>query len=58
MPLEISCRDGHIEIAPAPRNVKVISKGRVRVAIAVEASEPLTDRIVEKTKRAIRKRER
>jgi AbrB family looped-hinge helix DNA binding protein len=57
MPLEISYRDGHIEIAPAPRKVKIVSKGRLRVATAVEQSEPLTDRVVEKTKRGIRTRE-
>jgi AbrB family looped-hinge helix DNA binding protein len=57
MPLEISCRDGHIEIAPAPRKVKIVSKGRLRIAVAVGPSEPLTDRLVEKTKRMIQNRE-
>ena len=57
MPLEISYRDGHIEIAPAPRKVKIVSKGRLKIAAAVEKSEPLTDRVVEKTKRSVRTRE-
>ena len=57
MPLEITYRDGHIEIAPAPRRVNVVRKGRVQVAVALESSESLTDYAVDKTKRAIRKRE-
>jgi AbrB family looped-hinge helix DNA binding protein len=57
LPLEITCRDGHIDITPAPRRVKVVKKGRVHVAVALEVSEPLTDSIVEKTKRVVRKRE-
>jgi AbrB family looped-hinge helix DNA binding protein len=56
-PLEISYRDGRVEIAPAPRKVKIVTKGRVRVAIATETSELLKDRTVERTKRALRKSE-
>lgn len=41
VPLEISCRDGRIEIQPAPREVRIIRKGRLKIAVPVEPSEPV-----------------
>ena len=56
MALEIRCRDGRIEIEPAPREVRIIKRGRVYVAEPLEASEPLTREIVRETQEAIRSR--
>ncbi|MEK7706289.1 MAG: AbrB/MazE/SpoVT family DNA-binding domain-containing protein, partial [Myxococcota bacterium] len=33
-PVEVIFRDGHIEIAPAPRAVAVVKKGRMKIARA------------------------
>jgi bifunctional DNA-binding transcriptional regulator/antitoxin component of YhaV-PrlF toxin-antitoxin module len=35
MPLRISFRDGRVEIEPAPREVRIVRKGRMRVAVPV-----------------------
>jgi AbrB family looped-hinge helix DNA binding protein len=37
MPLEVTLREGHIEIVPAPQRVRLVKKGRMLVA------EPETD---------------
>lgn len=43
MPLSITCHDGRIEIEPAPREVRIVRKGRVSVAVPVEpVEEPVT----------------
>jgi bifunctional DNA-binding transcriptional regulator/antitoxin component of YhaV-PrlF toxin-antitoxin module len=50
----VSCRDGRIEIEPAPREVRIVRKGRLAVAVPVEPSEPLTAETVRRTQKAIR----
>lgn len=50
----VSCRDGRIEIEPAPREVRIVRKGRLVVAVPVEPSEPLTAETVRRTQKAIR----
>lgn len=54
MPLDISYRDGRIEIEPAPREVRIVRKGLVAVAVPVEASEPLTEDVVEEVRSELR----
>jgi AbrB family looped-hinge helix DNA binding protein len=53
MPLEVSLRDGRIEIEPAPIAVDLVRKGGLLVAVPREPVEPLTNEIVEQTREAI-----
>ena len=57
MPLQISFRDGHVEIEPAPREVQLVRKGRFTVMVPVEeGGPPLTMDTVRDTLEAIRDR--
>ena len=56
--LEVTFRDGRIEIEPAPREVQIVRKGRVKVAVPVEESAPLTARTILETQRGLRNRHR
>jgi AbrB family looped-hinge helix DNA binding protein len=47
-PLEIQVRDGRIEIEPSPRDVRLVRKGRLTVAVPAVSSPPLTAEIVER----------
>jgi AbrB family looped-hinge helix DNA binding protein len=47
VPLEIQVRDGRIEIEPSSRDVHLVRKGRLTVAIPSAPSPPLTAEIVE-----------
>ena len=58
MPLRIVCRDGRIEIDPAPREVRVVRKGRMRVAIPVEQGDALPSAAVRDTTASVRARRR
>lgn len=54
MPLEVRCRDGVIELRPAPRAVRIVSEGLVRVARPEEPGEVLTEEQVRVTRDRIR----
>jgi bifunctional DNA-binding transcriptional regulator/antitoxin component of YhaV-PrlF toxin-antitoxin module len=54
MPLRIVFRDGHVEIEAAPREVRVVRKGRMRVAVALEDGAPLRSDAVRETTAATR----
>ena len=56
MPLEIRYADGRIEIEPAPRAVRIITKGCLQVAIPAGDSEPLAERTVLATRDDLRSR--
>lgn len=59
MPLKITFRDGHVEIEPAPRDVRLVRKGRFTVMVPVEEGGPaLTADVVQETLEAIRDRKR
>jgi AbrB family looped-hinge helix DNA binding protein len=58
VPLEIRCRDGLIEIEPATRKVRRIKKGRVAVAVPVEAGQVLTTDLVRRTQQHLRESRR
>jgi AbrB family looped-hinge helix DNA binding protein len=58
VPLDVTLRDGRIEIAPAPREVKFVQRGRFRVAVPTEASAPLTEDTVRAVRRHLRERDR
>ncbi len=50
----VRVRDGRVEIEPAPRKVKIIKRGAVRVAEGT--GEPLTRDVVEATRADLRVR--
>ena len=52
--LSVRVRDGRVEIEPAPRQVKIVKRGAVRVAQGT--GEPLTENIVTSTRAALRRR--
>jgi len=58
MPLQITVNDGRVEIEPAPREVRIVRKGRVSVAVPVEPVEPLTLATVNETIDRLRNGER
>jgi len=46
-PLHVVFKKGVIEISPKPRELRIVKKGLLRVAVPVEASEPLRTDIVD-----------
>ena len=56
MPLRITFHDGRIEIEPAPREIRLVRKGRLTVAVPVEDGPPLTAQVVNETLESIRNR--
>ena len=58
MPLRVVCRDGHVEIEQEPREVRIVRKGRIRVAVPVERSDALRSATVRETTVSIRGRRR
>lgn len=55
MPLAVTVIDGKIEIEPAPRPVKTVRRGRLTVAVPVEAGPELSTRTVRETQAAVRR---
>ena len=55
MPLQIRCRDGRIEIEPAPQSVTRVKKGRVAVA-SVASPARLSAETVRGTQQRLRGR--
>lgn len=53
MSLQITTREGRIEIEPVPRRVRIVQKGPLRVAVPDEPGPPLTEAIVEQVRREI-----
>jgi AbrB family looped-hinge helix DNA binding protein len=54
MTLDVRRTDGRIEIEPAPLDVTLVKKGRFLVAEAQGSVDPLTNDMVEETRRALR----
>jgi bifunctional DNA-binding transcriptional regulator/antitoxin component of YhaV-PrlF toxin-antitoxin module len=48
VPLDIQVREGRIEIEPSPRDVRLVRKGRLTVAVPVEPAPTLTAEMVER----------
>lgn len=42
MPLQITCREGRIEIEPRRRPVRIEKRGRLQIAVSVEPGEKLS----------------
>lgn len=56
IPLRVVYRDGHVEIEPEPREVRVVRKGRLRVAVPLERGEALRSATVRETTASVRGR--
>lgn len=54
MTLQVTVQEGRIEIEPAPRDVRIVQKGRLWVAVPAEEGPPLTEAAVERVRREIR----
>ena len=52
MTLDVRTREGCIEIEPVPLNVKLVRRGRLLVGVPREPVPPLTNEIVEETRRS------
>ena len=57
MSLRVTAREGRIEIEPVPRQVQVVQKGPLRIAVPVEERPPLTEATVEQVRREMRERD-
>ena len=53
VPLTIRCRDGRVEIEPAPLPVQRVRKGRLIVAVPHKEKERLTQDLVEETRQTL-----
>lgn len=56
MSLQITTREGRIEIEPVPRRVRIVQRGPIRIAVPDEPGPPLTESIVEQVRRQMRER--
>ena len=56
MSLQVSVREGRIEIEPVPRQVQIVQKGPLRIAVPVEEGPALSAAAVEQARREIRER--
>jgi hypothetical protein len=56
MALRVTVEEGRIEIEPAPREVRIVHRGPLRIAVPVEEGPPLTSATVEQVRRGIRQR--
>ncbi len=54
MALRIKVQDGRVEIEPVAREVRMVQKGPLFIAIPVEAGASLKDETVEKVRRELR----
>ncbi len=53
-PLEVRLKEGRVEIEAVSREVRLVRKGGILVAIPVEPVEPLTQEMVNQTRDSIR----
>ena len=53
--VEIRCRDGVVEVEPAPLPVTLRRRGRLLVAVPDREPGPLTSSVVERTLRRLRR---
>lgn len=56
MALRVSAREGRVEIEPVPRQVQIVQKGPLRVAVPLEEGPVLTEATVERVRREMRER--
>jgi AbrB family looped-hinge helix DNA binding protein len=56
MSLQVSVREGRIEIEPVPRQVQIVQKGPLHIAVPVEEGPALSGATVEQVRREVRER--
>lgn len=56
MPLQVTCREGRIEIEPRRRPIRIEKRGRLQVAVSVDDGEPLTTSAVQQAQARVRAR--
>jgi len=56
MTLRVTVEEGKIEIEPVAREVRIVRKGPLRIAVPVDEGPPLTSATVEQVRREIRRR--
>ena len=54
MTLQITIQEGKIEIEPVPREVRIVQRGPLLIAVPVEEGPPLTDAVVEQVRGELR----
>jgi AbrB family looped-hinge helix DNA binding protein len=54
MALRVSVQNGRIELEPVAREVRIVQKGPLRIAVPVEEGPSLTEETVERVRREIR----
>jgi len=54
MPLRITVLEGRIEIEPVAREVRIVQRGPLRIAVPVEEGPPLAEETVQRVRREIR----
>ena len=54
MALRVKVQDGRIELEPVAREVRIVQKGPLRIAVPVEEGPSLQEETVEKVRREIR----
>ena len=57
MVLRVTVQEGRIEIEPLPREVRIVQKGPLRVAVPAEDGPALSGATVERALREVRERE-
>jgi len=56
MTLRVTVEEGRVEIEPATREVRIVQRGPLRIAVPVEEGPPLTHEVVEEVRRETRRR--
>lgn len=54
MTLQVTVQEGRIEIRPVPREVRIVQKGPLRIAVPVDPVPTLTEQTVERLREEIR----
>ena len=54
MALRITVHEGRVEIEPVPREVRIVQKGPLRIAVPIEEGSTLTEETVDRVRREIR----
>ena len=55
MTLQVTIQEGKIEIEPVAREVRVVRRGPLLIAVPVEEGPPLSDAVVEQVRGEIRR---
>jgi AbrB family looped-hinge helix DNA binding protein len=56
MAVEIDIHDGSVSIEPAPSEIRIVRRGKLRVAVATKPTQPLRQKVVDVTRERVRRR--